>query len=98
MILRGGSDSPNFTPITINECVSRVYPNPAKDYFVIEFSEMFEVERIDMVDPLGKVYPPALIERSDSRLVIDVSNLSNGAHIVRLRTDKGSASFRVVVE
>ena len=78
--------------------VSRVYPNPAKDYFVIEFSQMFEVEKIDMVDPLGKVYPPALIERGDSRLVIDVSNLSNGAHIVRLRTDKGSASFRVVVE
>ena len=78
--------------------ISRVYPNPAKDYFTIEFSEIFELEEIDMVDPLGRVYAPSIIEINKKQLKIDSSILSGGTHILRLKTDKGSASFRIIVE
>ena len=78
--------------------ISRVYPNPAKDYFIIEFSEIFELEEIDMVDPLGRVYAPSIREISKQQLIINSDNLSSGSHILRLKTDKGSASFRIIVE
>ena len=78
--------------------ISRVYPNPAKDYFIIEFSEIFELEEIDMVDPLGRVYAPSIREISKQQLIINSDNLSSGSHILRLKTDKGSASLRVIVE
>ena len=78
--------------------ISRVYPNPAKDYFTIEFSEIFELEEIDMVDPLGRVYAPRIREISKQQLIINSDNLSSGSHILRLKTDKGSASFRIIVE
>ena len=78
--------------------ISRVYPNPAKDYFIVEFSEIFELEEIDMVDPLGRVYAPSIREISKQQLIINSDNLSSGSHILRLKTDKGSASFRIIVE
>ena len=78
--------------------ISRVYPNPAKDYFIIEFSEIFELEEIDMVDPLGRVYAPSIREISKQQLIINSDNLSSGSHILRLKTDKGSASLRVIIE
>ena len=83
---------------TSSGIVSRVYPNPAKDYFVIEFSEMFEVERIDMVDPLGRVYAPNIREVNKKQIIINSSDLTSGTHLLRLKTDKGSASFRIIVE
>ena len=78
--------------------ISSIYPNPTNKYFVIEFSEIFELEEINMVDPLGRVYDPNIIEINKKQLKIDSSVLSGGTHILRLKTDKGSASFRIIVE
>ena len=78
--------------------VSKVYPNPAKDYFVIEFNDIYKLEEIEMIDPLGRVFTPNIREKGLRKLVIDISKSTLGSHILRLKTDAGSAIFRVVVE
>ena len=78
--------------------VSKVYPNPAKDYFVIEFNDIYNLEEIEMIDPLGRVFTPTIREKGLRKLVIDISKSTLGSHILRLKTDAGSAIFRVVVE
>tara|TARA_B100000212_G_C27317043_1_gene508405 strand:- start:761 stop:1180 length:420 start_codon:yes stop_codon:yes gene_type:complete len=78
--------------------VSKVYPNPAKDYFVIEFNDIYKLEEIEMIDPLGRVFTPTIREKGLRKLVIDISKSTLGSHILRLKTDAGSAIFRVVVE
>ncbi len=78
--------------------VSKVYPNPAKDYFVIEFNDIYNLEEIEMIDPLGRVFTPNIREKGLRKLVIDISKSTLGSHILRLKTHAGSAIFRVVVE
>ena len=78
--------------------ISSIYPNPTNKYFVIEFSDIYEIEEINMIDPLGRVYAPSIREINKKQIIIDSSNLSTGTHILRLKTDKGSASFRIIVE
>ena len=78
--------------------ISSIYPNPTNKYFVIEFSDIYEIEEINMIDPLGRVYAPSIREINKKQIIIDSSNLSSGTHILRLKTDKGSASFRIIVE
>ena len=81
---------------TSTRIVSRVYPNPAENYFVIEFNEIFKIQEINMLDPSGRVYVPAIKESSYKKLIIDIHKLSKGVHIIKLKTDIGLASFRLV--
>lgn len=83
---------------TFPRIVSKVYPNPAKEYFVIEFNDIYKLEEIEMIDPLGRVFTPNIREKGLRKLVIDISKSTLGSHILRLKTDVGSAIFRVVVE
>ena len=76
--------------------VSRVYPNTAEMYFVIEFNEIFKIQEINMLDPSGRVYVPTIKESSYKKLIIDIHKLSKGVHIIKLKTDIGLASFRLV--
>ena len=78
--------------------IKKVYPNPARKNFIIEFSDAFEVEEINMVDPLGKMFLPSVKKRGNHKLVVDVSEITRGANIILIKTDKGSASFRIIVE
>ena len=78
--------------------ISRVYPNPTEEYFVIEFNDTYEIDEINMIDPLGRVYAPSIKEINKQQLIINSSDLSSGTHILRLKTDKGTASFRIIVE
>ena len=51
-----------------------------------------------MLDPSGRVYVPTIKESSYNKLIIDIHKLSKGVHIIKLKTDIGSASFRLVKE
>ena len=76
--------------------ISRVYPNPTEEYFVIEFNDTYEIDEINMIDPLGRVYAPSIKEINKQQLIINSSDISSGTHILRLKTDKGTASFRII--
>ena len=87
-------------PLSIEKIpfINRVYPNPTNNYFVIEFNDANKINEINMVDPLGRVYAPNIREINKKQIIINSSDLTSGTHLLRLKTDKGSASFRIIVE
>ena len=87
-------------PLSIEKIpfINRVYPNPTNNHFVIEFNDANKINEINMIDPLGRVYAPSIREINKKQIIIDSSDLTSGTHLLRLKTDKGSAYFRIIVE
>jgi hypothetical protein len=73
---------------------SNVYPNPAKDIVTIQSS--FKVREIEIHNALGQVVLRK--EGSQNIETIDVSNLQSGAYIVRIKTQRGFANKKIVIE
>ena len=73
---------------------SNVYPNPASDIVTIQSS--FKVKEIEVHNALGQV---VLRKEGKQNLeTIDVSNLQSGAYIVRIKTQRGFANKKILIE
>ncbi|MEE0889720.1 MAG: T9SS type A sorting domain-containing protein [Bacteroidales bacterium] len=73
---------------------SNVYPNPAKDIVTVQSS--FKVKEIEIHNALGQVVLRK--EGSQNIETIDVSNLQSGAYIVRIKTQRGFANKKILIE
>ena len=73
---------------------SNVYPNPAKDIVTVQSS--FKVREIEIHNALGQVVLRK--EGSQNIETIDVSNLQSGAYIVRIKTQRGFANKKILIE
>jgi hypothetical protein len=73
---------------------SNVYPNPAKDIVTIQSS--FKVREIEIHNALGQV----VLRKQGSQNIetIDVSNLQSGTYIVRIKTQRGFANKKILIE
>jgi hypothetical protein len=73
---------------------SNVYPNPAKDIVTIQSS--FKVREIEIHNALGQV---VLRKEGNQNIeTIDVSNLQSGTYIVRIKTQRGFANKKILIE
>ena len=73
---------------------SNVYPNPASDIVTVQSS--FKVKEIEIHNALGQV---VLRKQGNQNIeTIDVSNLQSGAYIVRIKTQKGFANKKILIE
>ncbi|WP_177176613.1 T9SS type A sorting domain-containing protein [Hyunsoonleella jejuensis] len=72
----------------------RIYPNPAKDILTIE-SNNIQVESVRIFSLLGKEVfrQNGLISRE-----VNISNLSSGMYILKIATNSGSLSQKIVVK
>ena len=73
---------------------SNVYPNPANDIVTVQSS--FKVKEIEIHNALGQVVLRK--EGSQNIETIDVSNLQSGAYIVRIKTQRGFANKKILIE
>lgn len=87
----GGSNYLGMTGITENGDVL-VYPNPVTDKLNIKSTDT-NIEKIEILDMCGRVYYSDSFNPFDS---IDVSGLSTGLYTIKLITDKGEISQRIV--
>ena len=73
---------------------SNVYPNPASDIVTVQSS--FKIREIEIHNALGQV----VLRKQGSQNIetIDVSNLQSGAYIVRIKTQKGFANKKILIE
>ena len=73
---------------------SNVYPNPAKDIVTVQSS--FKVREIEIHNALGQV----VLRKQGSQNIetIDVSNLQSGTYIVRIKTQRGFANKKILIE
>ena len=62
-----------------------VYPNPANDYVVIKV-DGFNIDKIEVVDPLGKVAFSS--EFKDSKVQINTSTFDQGMYFVKIQSNK----------
>jgi hypothetical protein len=73
---------------------SNVYPNPAKNIVTVQSS--FKVKEIEIHNALGQV---VLRKQGNQNIeTIDVSNLQSGAYIVRIKTQRGFANKKILIE
>src|SRR5690554_1065964 len=70
----------------------RIYPNPAKDFIHISNIEDQKIQAIHLFNMLGKE-----VLRTTSKK-IDISNYTSGIYLVKITTEKGSITKKIVIE
>jgi parallel beta-helix repeat protein len=71
----------------------RVYPNPFNQQIQIELPDHIQIQRIYLMDVLGRV---SAFPANKGRTTLEVGGLSPGIYILQLQTDKGVISKRMV--
>ena len=73
---------------------SNVSPNPANDVVTVQSS--FKIREIEIHNTLGQV----VLRKQGSQNIetIDVSNLQSGTYIVRIKTQRGFANKKILIE
>lgn len=71
-----------------------LFPNPVKSILLLENRENVEVERITVLDILGKT---VLIEKNNFE-ILDFSELENGVLFVQIETENGIVTKRIIKE
>lgn len=67
-----------------------LYPNPTKDSFKVQFSSNLELNEVSLFNLLGKK-----VVTSKSSFV-DISSLSKGIYLVKITTNKGLISKKII--
>jgi hypothetical protein len=91
-----GLDNFMFSTLTVEEIILddssiSVYPNPASE--VINISTRNSIRNVEIFDILGKT-----VIRSENSEQINVSNLQAGIYLVKVFTDKGQITKKIVIE
>jgi N-acetylmuramoyl-L-alanine amidase len=81
------------TPVENSANAIRVYPNPAKDYVVIE-SMNSDIQRIELFDLKGRLLTSE--EVSGNKIELSVSSLHSGTYIVKIKTTLGVSVKRLM--
>ena len=85
----------------INDAVvSGIFPNPASDFINVELNleEASEEVQISLVDVTGKVAAVQNFNNVKSETVkMDIDGLSAGSYVVKIRTDAGVTSRKVLI-
>ncbi len=74
-----------------------IYPNPTANKINIQFSENQNVERISIYDVLGKEVFTKKIEDSESKVTFN-PNLSSGVYFLKMNSDKGEVSKKIIIK
>ena len=78
----------------IDENAFIFYPNPAKDFVILEFETLHESERVQIFDMRGRRVKTAEAGAGKKQMQIDVSDLSEGTYIIRF----GNVAKKLIVE
>jgi hypothetical protein len=77
----------------------KLYPNPAVNSVTIHVNNaIINNGSISVTDIAGKEHVASVLSRSGSDVVLDVSHLSTGVYIIRLKINDQLQSFRVLKE
>ncbi len=85
------SGVPNLKPNSI----FKIYPNPTNTTFTVQAKDLAQLESIQVYNALGQL---VLTQKAEIENTIDVSDISKGLYMVEVRTDKGVAREKLMVE
>src|SRR5690606_30838276 len=69
-----------------------VYPNPTTDYFNITSQAM--IQTIELYDTSGRLIRTSLVNDLESKQ--SVTHLTNGIYILKIKTEKGEVTGKIV--
>jgi hypothetical protein len=69
-----------------------VFPNPVTNSFTIQLKENIQLKKVSIYNSLGQFI------KSSKRLTTNTSNLTKGIYVLKIVTDKGTASKKLVIE
>ena len=79
---------------TVDKNAFIFYPNPAKDFVILEFETLHESERVQIFDLRGRMVKIAEAGAGKKQMQIDISDLSKGTYIIRF----GNVAKKLIVE
>ena len=79
---------------TFNNIDFKVYPNPSSGIFQIQSSE--KVERLEVVDALGKIILNSDVQSTNS--VIDLSNFNRGIYWLKIYSKEGTGLTKILLK
>jgi hypothetical protein len=82
---------------TSEENELHIFPNPASEKLIIENGKL-KIEKVEILNVIGKNVFQCQLSIVNYQLPIDVSQLSSGIYIVRVKTDKGIRTAKFVKE
>src|SRR5574344_752147 len=88
-------DSSSLKPNVMVERYSQIYPNPAQSEITVTCS--FAMESIELYNPEGQRVLSRQANKAHT-LAIDVSTLSKGIYLCKIKTAKGCATKKVIVQ
>lgn len=71
-----------------------IYPNPTKAFIKIKIHNNLQVSKVFIFDALGK----EILKSSKDFSTIDVSKFSSGTYFLKINTDKGSVTKKIIKE
>lgn len=91
-MLPTGIRSPKYSSIAVN-----MYPNPAKQVLTLELPVAVQDADIRVLDMLGKEYLHR-VHKGENRVTISLADVPEGMYLVRIQTDKGSTTQKLMVQ
>lgn len=74
-----------------------IYPNPARDILFIEFNKAYQKDiTVDLTDPSGRREAFNRYSSGESLLFMDVSALPEGLYLLKITTDEGSVTRKII--
>lgn len=72
------------------EIMVSIYPNPAKENIMIDYSGAVEIRRVELVNSLGQVMLEKEIHFATGSAALDISSLKSGSYVLKIITDHGT--------
>ena len=98
------SDNITYTIVSIediehNETLIHVYPNPTNGELTMDNGQL-TIENIEIFDVLGRMQPinNSPFERGRGMFIIDISHLSAGIYFLKIQTQSGSVTKKIIKE
>ena len=71
----------------------KIYPNPTREKLYFE-SRDYKIDQLKILDITGKKV--TIISNLDNKAIIDMSGFDNGIYLIRIATDKGMITKKVI--
>lgn len=77
-----------------------IYPNPAKDFITINLEDKFNNLTLEFLDITGKIlYKNTYLSNNNTfNTQINVSNYKSGVYFIRLTTEKGTETRKIILQ
>ena len=90
----------DMTPLGVERIhgINKIYPIPADRVVKVDLQDNVNVEKVEFIDFLGKVYNNTKFIKNLNTVLINVSDYDAGVYILNIKTNKGLTKAKVIIE